>query len=88
MTALREHRECEWQALTQMVEGADGKFRLPEARPTGCPLMFTLEASPAAGPRRLGSGSPGRASAEGRNRSEPTALISPGSTDRDRAVHA
>jgi hypothetical protein len=43
VTALREHRECEWQALPQMVEGPDGKFRLP----TGIdrlPLMFTLEA--------------------------------------------
>ena len=42
VTALREHREVEWQALPQMVEGPDGKFRLP----TGIdrlPLMFTLE---------------------------------------------
>ena len=31
VTALREHRECEWQALPQMVEGDDGKWRLPEA---------------------------------------------------------
>ena len=43
VTALREHRECEWQALGPMVEGDDGKFRLPEA-PERLPLMFTLEA--------------------------------------------
>ena len=43
VTALREHRESEWQALAHMVEGADGKFRLPGA-PTGSRSMFTLEA--------------------------------------------
>jgi hypothetical protein len=41
--ALREHRECEWQALPRLVEGADGKFRLP-AGADEVPLMFTLEA--------------------------------------------
>ena len=30
VTALREHPECEWRALPHMVEGPDGKFRLPE----------------------------------------------------------
>ena len=43
ITALREHTEIEWRALPQMVEGADGKFRLPEG-PERLPLMFTLEA--------------------------------------------
>jgi SAM-dependent methyltransferase len=43
VTALREHRECEWKALEQLVEGDDRKFRLPE-RPDRLPLMFTLEA--------------------------------------------
>jgi SAM-dependent methyltransferase len=48
VTALREHRECEWQALPRMVEGADGKFRLPDPR-DDVPLMFTLDARAAAG---------------------------------------
>ena len=43
VTGLREHRECEWQALPQMVRGADGRYRLP-ADPDRLPLMFTLEA--------------------------------------------
>jgi 2-polyprenyl-3-methyl-5-hydroxy-6-metoxy-1,4-benzoquinol methylase len=43
VAALREHTECEWQALPQMVEGTDGKFRLPEGQER-LPLMFTLEA--------------------------------------------
>lgn len=43
VTALREHRECEWQGLSQLVEGADGKWRLAE-QPDRLPLMFTLEA--------------------------------------------
>jgi SAM-dependent methyltransferase len=43
VTALREHQECEWQALDQMIAGDDGKFRLPEA-PERLPLMFTLDA--------------------------------------------
>jgi SAM-dependent methyltransferase len=43
VTALREHTELEWQGLPQMVEGPDGKFRLPEM-PERVPLMFTLEA--------------------------------------------
>jgi len=43
VTALREHTELEWQGLSQMVEGEDGKFRLPEM-PERVPLMFTLEA--------------------------------------------
>jgi SAM-dependent methyltransferase len=43
VTALREHRECEWKALDQLVEGDDGKFRLLEG-PERLPLMFTLEA--------------------------------------------
>jgi SAM-dependent methyltransferase len=43
VTALREHTECEWQALPHMVEGDDGKFRLAEGRDR-LPLMFTLEA--------------------------------------------
>ena len=43
VTALREHRECEWQALAQLVEGPDGKFRLAEGTDR-LPLMFTLEA--------------------------------------------
>ncbi len=48
VTALREHRECEWQALPRMVEGADGQFRLPDPR-DDVPLMFTLDARAAAG---------------------------------------
>lgn len=43
VTALREHTECEWQALPQTVEGPDGKYRLPEGAER-LPLMFTLEA--------------------------------------------
>jgi SAM-dependent methyltransferase len=43
VTALREHRECEWRALRHLVEGADGKWRLAE-QPDRLPLMFTLEA--------------------------------------------
>jgi SAM-dependent methyltransferase len=43
VTALREHTECEWQALTHLVKGPDGKFRLP-VMPERLPLMFTLEA--------------------------------------------
>jgi SAM-dependent methyltransferase len=43
VTALREHKECEWQALSQLVVGDDGKFRLAEG-PERLPLMFTLEA--------------------------------------------
>ena len=43
ITALREHTELEWRGLPQMVEGPDGKFRLPE-RSERLPLMFTLEA--------------------------------------------
>ena len=43
VTTLREHPECEWRALPHMVEGADGKFRLPEGADR-VPLMFTLEA--------------------------------------------
>jgi SAM-dependent methyltransferase len=43
ITALREHTELEWRGLRQMVEGPDGKFRLPE-RIERLPLMFTLEA--------------------------------------------
>ena len=43
VTALREHTELEWQGLPQMVEGADGKFRLADD-PERLPLMFTLEA--------------------------------------------
>lgn len=43
VTALREHRECEWKALTHLVEGPDGKFRLAEGVDR-LPLMFTLEA--------------------------------------------
>jgi SAM-dependent methyltransferase len=43
VTALREHTELEWKGLKQMVEGGDGKFRLPEM-PERLPLMFTLEA--------------------------------------------
>ena len=44
VTALREHTECEWQALRHLVEGPDGKFRLAEM-PERLPLMFTLEAA-------------------------------------------
>jgi hypothetical protein len=43
VTALREHRECEWKALDQLVEGDDGKFRLG-AGAERLPMMFTLEA--------------------------------------------
>jgi SAM-dependent methyltransferase len=43
VTALREHPECEWKALEQLVEGPDGKFRLAEM-PERLPTMFTLEA--------------------------------------------
>ena len=43
VTALREHTECEWQALKHLIKGPDGKFRLPEM-PERLPLMFTLEA--------------------------------------------
>jgi 2-polyprenyl-3-methyl-5-hydroxy-6-metoxy-1,4-benzoquinol methylase len=43
VTALREHRECEWQDFKTLVEGDDRKFRLPDM-PERLPLMFTLEA--------------------------------------------
>ena len=43
VTTLREHRECEWRALRQLVEGDDGKWRLAEGAER-LPLMFTLEA--------------------------------------------
>jgi SAM-dependent methyltransferase len=43
ITGLREHTELEWRGLPQMVEGADGKFRLPEGVER-LPVMFTLEA--------------------------------------------
>ena len=43
VTALREHRECEWKGLAHLVEGPDGKFRLAEGTDR-LPLMFTLEA--------------------------------------------
>ena len=51
VTALREHTELEWQGLPQMVEGPDGKFRLPEG-PSDSPLMFTLEAVSGVGGER------------------------------------
>ena len=74
VTGLREHTECEWRALRQMVQDPDGKFRLPERRER-LPLMFTLEAR-APGPDSTaasdGIGDP---------------LVSPGSSDRDRVVH-
>lgn len=43
VTALREHTDCEWQALPSMVVGDDGRWRLPD-RADRLPLMFTLEA--------------------------------------------
>ena len=43
VTALREHRECEWKALDHLVQGDDGKFRLVEGADR-LPLMFTLQA--------------------------------------------
>jgi SAM-dependent methyltransferase len=43
VTALREHRECEWPAFPHLVEGPDGKFRLAQGTDR-LPLMFTLEA--------------------------------------------
>ncbi len=43
VTSLREHTELEWQGLSQMVEGDNGRFRLPEM-PERVPMMFTLEA--------------------------------------------
>lgn len=43
VTALREHEECEWQALPRLVEAPDGRYRLPEGSDS-VPLMFTLEA--------------------------------------------
>ena len=50
VTALREHRECEWQALSHMEQGADGRYRLA-VDPERLPLMFTLEAmAPSDGP--------------------------------------
>ena len=32
LTVLREHTECEWQALPQVLEGADGNFDSRRAR--------------------------------------------------------
>ena len=43
VTGLREHTECEWQALPHMLLDADGKYRLATGRER-LPLMFTLEA--------------------------------------------
>jgi hypothetical protein len=42
VTALREHRDCEWQALPQMVRGVDGRYGLPvdvHARGPGRPVV-------------------------------------------------
>jgi SAM-dependent methyltransferase len=43
VTALREHREVEWQALPHMVPVGGGRYALPDHRDRA-PLMFTLEA--------------------------------------------
>ena len=40
---VREHQECDWQPLPQMVRGADGFWRLPE-RPERLPLMYSIRA--------------------------------------------
>ena len=44
VTGLREHREMEWQGLPQMTEGADGRWRLPEAQRDLVPLMYSVSA--------------------------------------------
>jgi SAM-dependent methyltransferase len=40
---VREHRECDWRHMPQMVKGADGFWRLPE-KPERLPLMYSIRA--------------------------------------------
>jgi SAM-dependent methyltransferase len=42
VTGLQEHRELEWQGLPQMVEGGDGRWRLPEGQRDLVPMMYSL----------------------------------------------
>jgi hypothetical protein len=44
ITALKEHREVEWQGLPSMVVGDDGRWRLPDRQRDLVPLMYTLVA--------------------------------------------
>jgi SAM-dependent methyltransferase len=41
--AFREYQFCEWQALPWMVQGDDGRWRLPE-KPERAPLMYSIRA--------------------------------------------
>ncbi len=44
ISALREHRELEFQGLPNMVIGDDGRWRLPDRQRDLVPLMYTLMA--------------------------------------------
>jgi hypothetical protein len=41
---FEEHRFLDWQGLHQMVEGSDGRWRLPEHQRDLVPLMYSLRA--------------------------------------------
>jgi hypothetical protein len=41
---VEEYDFCEWQGITQMVKGDDGRYRLPD-RPERCPLMWSVLAT-------------------------------------------
>lgn len=43
LTSLVEHREVEWRALPWMVQGPDGRWRLPDGSDR-LPLMYSLTA--------------------------------------------
>ena len=42
ITGFREHRDCEWQGLPQMLRGDDGWWRLPEGQRDLVPVMYSL----------------------------------------------
>ncbi|MDX1690435.1 MAG: class I SAM-dependent methyltransferase [Acidimicrobiia bacterium] len=42
VVSLTEHRELEWQGHPMMVEGDDGRWRLPASHADRVPLMFSI----------------------------------------------
>jgi hypothetical protein len=44
LDAIEEYDFCEWQGLPQMVQGEDGRWRLPD-RPERLPLMWSVLAT-------------------------------------------